>query len=75
MMPEKKHEPGEDGRVEIQTQTFILRVWLKSRQGAGREWRGRIQHVQSGEIQYCQNLDAVIAYVEKVLDERQDGTG
>ncbi|HSG43286.1 MAG TPA: hypothetical protein VLA72_09035 [Anaerolineales bacterium] len=50
-----------------QLQTFTLRIWVTNQEDANLEWRGRIQHVQSGEVQYCQNWDAFIAYVEEVL--------
>ena len=55
-----------------QAQTFTLRIWVTNQKDATLEWRGRIQHIQSGEVQYCQNWDTFIAYVEKVLTESQE---
>jgi hypothetical protein len=52
---------------EAQAQTFTLRIWVTKQKDDTIEWRGRIQHVQSGEVQYCQNWDAFIAYVETIL--------
>ena len=72
MFGHKDKSQDENGNIGIQTQTFILRVWVTGRRGASIEWRGRIQHIQSGEVQYCQNWDTFIAYVEKVLSESQE---
>lgn len=58
---------SETGDVGTQPQMFTLRIWVIKREGMNIKWRGRIQHIQSGEVQYCQDWDTFITYVEKVL--------
>ena len=58
---------NESESLGTQTQMFTLRISVTSQKGSKLEWRGRIQHVQSGEVQYCQNWDSFIAYVEEML--------
>jgi len=57
-------EPAESGS---QAQMFTLRIWVTNQEDANLEWRGRIQHIQSGEVRYCRNWDTFTAYVEEVL--------
>ena len=63
---------SEAGDVDTQSQMFTLRIWVINREGVNIKWRGRIQHIQSGEVQYCQNWDTFIAYVEKMLCSPSD---
>ena len=67
MSSRKEKSQSEYGGLGTQAQTFTLRIWVTNQQDATLEWRGRIQHIQSGEVQYCQNWDAFTAYVEDVL--------
>ena len=55
---------------EANTQVFILRFWLEPREieGAEPEWRGVIEHVESGECRYFQNLELMISFVSKYFD-------
>ena len=72
-MPSHKTKPqSENVELGVQAQTFTLRIWLTDQKGDAFEWRGRIQHVQSGEVQYCQNWNAFIAYIEKTLRKSFD---
>jgi hypothetical protein len=63
----KDKTQNKNGDLGTQAQTFTLRIWVTSPKDATLEWRGRIQHIQSGEVQYCQDWDAFIAYVEEAL--------
>ena len=67
MPGQKEKSQSENGGLGTQTQTFTLRIWVTNQEDAKIEWRGRIQHVQSGEVQYCQSWDAFITYVEEVI--------
>ena len=67
MSGHEKKSQSEYGKLGFQTQTFTLRIWVTNQKDATLKWRGRIQHIQSGEVQYCQNWDAFITYVEEVL--------
>jgi hypothetical protein len=46
---------------------FIIRFWLEPRemQDAQPEWRGVIQHVESGEHRYFRDLDVMVAFMAK----------
>jgi hypothetical protein len=46
---------------------FTLRIWLTNRDGDAVEWRGKVQHVQSGEVQYCRSWEAFTTYIEGKL--------
>jgi hypothetical protein len=48
-------------------QVFVLRLW---RAGSG-EWRGRVQHVTSGETRYFRAWPGLVAHLEALL---ADGT-
>lgn len=53
---------------------FTVRLWLEET-GPGRfEWRGRVEHVLSGERQYFCNWPALLAPFEEFLTPRQDGS-
>jgi len=67
MSGNKKKSQSENGELGSQAQTFTLRIWVTNQKDDSLEWRGRIQHIQSGEVRYCRNWDAFIAYVEEVL--------
>jgi hypothetical protein len=55
---------------EANTQVFILRFWLEPREieGAEPEWRGVVEHVQSGERRYFQNLEVMLSFISKYFD-------
>lgn len=68
----EKKSQSENGEPGAQAQTFTLRIWVTNQEDAHLKWRGRIQHVQSGEVQYCQNWDAFAAFVESVICDPSD---
>lgn len=67
MSGQEKKPQSEYGSPGVQAQTFTLRIWVTDQKDANLEWRGRIQHIQSGEVRYCQSWDAFTTYVEEVL--------
>jgi hypothetical protein len=67
MLGHKKDPQSENGSLGTQAQTFTLRIWTTNQENGSLEWRGRIQHVQSGEVRYCRDWDSFTAYVEEVL--------
>ncbi len=67
MLGHEKKSQGEHQEPGTQAQTFTLRIWVTDQKDANLEWRGRIQHIQSGEVRYCQSWDAFTTYVEEVL--------
>jgi len=50
---------------EDHVHSFVIRVWQEPREleGAGAEWRGRIEHVQSGERAYFRSLDKMLEFM------------
>jgi hypothetical protein len=62
-----ENSQSENGEPGPQVQIFTLRIWVIGQKDATLEWRGRIQHIQSGEVQYCRDWDRFIAYVEEML--------
>ena len=59
------------GAVETNTRshTFIVRVWLESRElpGASHTWRGVIEHVATGERRYFLDLAEIQAFIQSFL--------
>jgi hypothetical protein len=51
---------------------FTLRVWPEAL-GEGRaEWRGKVQHVTSGETRYFRDWASLVAFLEEMLPELGD---
>lgn len=47
---------------------FTLRIW-QVREGGKMEWRGRIQHVLSGEVYYFRSWQMLIERLTKILTQ------
>ncbi len=43
--------------------TFVVRFWW-DRSGDESRWRGRIEHVQSGESASCLDLESILAFIQ-----------
>lgn len=56
--------------LEDRTAAFIVRVWRERGDGdaAVVEWRGSVEHVQSGQRAFFRNLDAVLEFVRPHLE-------
>ena len=72
MSDDKGSLQNKNRNLAPQAQLFTLRIWVTNRKSDTLEWHGRIQHIQSGEVHYCQNWDVFITYVEKILREPFD---
>ena len=50
--------------------SFVVRIWLEPREieGADPEWRGRIEHVESGDRAYFRGLDKMVEFMVGHLD-------
>ncbi len=56
-----------------QNHLFTLRVW-QAEVGEGQmEWRGKLQHVVSGQTHYFRNWPALILYLGEMLSEPTGG--
>ena len=46
---------------------FIMRIWAEELGDGKQEWRGKVQHSPSGNIQYFRDLPALTTLVEAML--------
>lgn len=62
-------KPAETGASEIPMQSFIVRIWVESsaREGDCPQWRGSVQHVLSGDKQYVDDMEEIVAFIESHL--------
>jgi hypothetical protein len=72
MRRQKENPQSENEDLVPQAHMFTLRIWVTNQKDTDIEWRGRIQHVQSGEVKYCQTWGAFTAYVEEILSNPSD---
>lgn len=56
------------GRIE--SELFTLRIWHSGLDGE-REWRGRIEHVLSGEVYYFRNRQMLLEQLERILPDAE----
>ena len=56
--------------LEDRTAVFIVRVWCERGDGdaVGTEWRGSVEHIQSGQRAFFRNLEAVLDFVRPHLE-------
>lgn len=56
--------------LEDRTAVFIVRVWCERGDGdsAISEWRGSVEHVESGQRVFFRNLDAVCEFMKPHLE-------
>ncbi len=62
----------QDVREPVHAQLFMLRMWCEEL-GEGRvEWRGKVQHVTSGEARYFRDWSTLIACLQEMLSVKPD---
>jgi len=54
-------------RSEQRSQLFVLRLWPEDVGGGHTDWRGKVQHVNSGEARYFRDWATLEAFVEGLL--------
>lgn len=54
-------------RQQPRSHLFTVRLWLEELGNDQREWRGKVQHVISGEVRYFRDWPALIAFLQMVL--------
>lgn len=52
---------------------FTIRLWPEALGGGGAEWRGKVQHVTSGEVRYFRDWETLVAFLEAMLTEPGKG--
>ncbi|MCX6032872.1 MAG: hypothetical protein NT169_26750 [Chloroflexi bacterium] len=45
---------------------FTVRLWLEEFADGGSEWRGKVQHVLSGETRYFRNWHALRVFLQEM---------
>jgi len=59
---------NDDGDLAAQrSQLFMLRLWAEDVGGGRTDWRGKVQHVNSGEARYFRDWPTLEAFVEGLL--------
>jgi hypothetical protein len=66
-MPTDNHPPKEGYSGEYNSHLFTLRVWREVTGPADAEWRGRLQHVLSGQVCYFRDWGALLSNVLSLL--------
>jgi hypothetical protein len=46
---------------------FTVRLWLEPLGDGQAEWRGKVQHVPSGEAQYVRDWSTLKAFLERLV--------
>ncbi len=46
---------------------FTVRLWLEELGNGESEWRGKVQHVTSGEVRYFRDWTMLIAFLQMLL--------
>jgi len=57
--------------LEDHTASFIVRIWRERGEGeaASQEWRGSIEHVQSGRRSFFRDLRAIANFMQTHLEQ------
>ncbi len=49
------------------THLFVIRVWAQAIEHGHTEWRGRVQHVPTGEVHYFREWADMLTIVQQML--------
>lgn len=52
--------------------TFIVRMWREPSVAGAGEWRGQVEHVQSGDKQYFHEMDKLLDFLAQHLATERD---
>ena len=52
-----------------QAHIFVLRIWSVTEGATAPQWRSRLQDVQSGEVNYFKDLEALRNFIDQRLHE------
>lgn len=65
-MPQSIHAQDADGLAR--SHLFTVRLWLEELGEGCSEWRGKVQHVVSGEVRYFHDWPGLVACIQEMLD-------
>lgn len=57
-----------------QTHIFVLRIWSVTEGATAPQWRSRLQDIQSGEVNYFKDLEALHNFINERLHEEKQET-
>jgi hypothetical protein len=61
--------PTDSGAVafQVHSELFTVRLWREDMDEGRIEWRGKVQHVLSGEVRYFRDWATLIAALQEML--------
>jgi hypothetical protein len=72
-MPQAKHSP-DGARPGYRTELFTIRMWREALNDHF-EWRGKILHSSSHKACYFRNWEALNAFIEEILSDKNKMVG
>lgn len=62
-------EPAAIDASDAPLQSFIVRIWVETSAQPGfcAQWRGSVQHVNSGDKRYVDDMEEIVAFFESHL--------
>ncbi len=69
-----KPPPVQDVHEPVHAQLFMLRMWREDLGEGYSEWRGKVQHVVSGEAHYFRDWSGLIACLQQILGNQLEHT-
>lgn len=72
LSPEELSGNEMDRRAEMEfeqrsSHLFTLRLWREELGGGEIEWRGKVQHVTSGEVRYFRDWPTLVTFLQQLL--------
>ena len=59
--------PVQDVHEPVHAQLFMLRMWREDLGAGCSEWRGKVQHLASGEAYYFRDWQTLIVRLQEML--------
>jgi len=60
--------------IHSRSQLFTVRVWREDLGEGCSEWRGKVQHVTSGEVRYFRDWPGLVACIQEVIGNQSADT-
>ena len=58
----------------LSSHLFTIRMWLEDLGNGQKDWRGKVQHVNSGEVRYFRDWSTLETFMEGLLlRDEKDG--
>ena len=65
---------AQDAHELVHSHLFVLRMWQENLGQDQLEWRGKVQHVTSGEAHYFRDWSGLIACLQQIIGNQLEGT-